>query len=95
MPDPDLIARRLEIHGLVQGVSYRASAAAQARRLALAGWVRNRRDGSVEALVSGPPAAVEAFTAWARRGPPAARVSRVEVFAAEPAPSGFSVRPDA
>jgi len=95
MPDTAPIARRLVIHGLVQGVSYRASADAEARRLALSGWVRNRADGTVEALVTGPEAAVEAFTTWARRGPPQARVSRVDLFPAEPAAPGFSVRPDA
>ena len=95
MPDTPLVARRLLIHGLVQGVSYRASAATEARRLELAGWVRNRRDGSVEALVAGPQTAVEAFTTWARRGPPAARVGEVEVFPADPVPAGFSVKPDA
>jgi acylphosphatase len=95
MPESDPIARRLLIHGLVQGVSYRVSAAAEARRLGLAGWVRNRADGTVEALVSGPAAAVDAFTAWARKGPPHARVSRVEALPGEPPGPGFSLRPDA
>jgi acylphosphatase len=95
MPESDPIARRLLIHGLVQGVSYRASAAAEARRLGLAGWVRNRADGTVESLVTGPAAAVDAFIAWARSGPPHARVSRVEALPAEPAGPGFTVRPDA
>ena len=95
MPETPLVARRLLIHGLVQGVSYRASAAAEARRLGLDGWVRNRADGTVEALVTGPVEKVEAIAAWARRGPPSARVSRVEVFPAEPAAPGFSVWPDA
>jgi acylphosphatase len=94
MPELDAIARRLLIHGLVQGVSYRASAAAEARRLGLDGWVRNRADSTVEALVTGPEEKVEAFTAWARRGPPSARVSRVDVFPGEPTGPGFSVRPD-
>lgn len=76
----DRIARRLRIHGRVQGVWYRGSATAEAVRLRLAGWVRNRSDGTVEALVIGPLAAVEAFVAWAHRGPSNARVSRVEVF---------------
>jgi acylphosphatase len=87
-PDPpssgqDTIARRLRIHGRVQGVWYRGSATAAATRLGLSGWVRNRNDGTVEALAIGPLAAVEAFIAWAHRGPSNARVSRVEVFEAE------------
>ena len=84
------IARRLRIHGLVQGVGYRNALQAQAARLGLAGWVRNRLDGTVEALVAGPPAAVEAILEWARRGPPAARVSHVDWTPAEaPAKAGF------
>jgi len=86
--------RHLFVAGKVQGVFYRASAAAQAEALGLAGWVRNRRDGRVEAVVEGPHGAVEAFVAWAHRGPPAARVDAVEVHADEPAGlSGFAVRP--
>lgn len=93
VPDPR-ICRRLEILGRVQGVAYRASAAGEAKRLGLIGWVRNRRDGSVEALVAGPTRQVEAFIAWARRGPPAAAVSSVAVQPGHP-PEGrsFKVRP--
>ena len=69
--------RRLSIHGRVQGVGFRWALSAEATALGLTGWVRNRRDGSVEALVCGAPAAVAALTAWARRGPPGARVERV------------------
>ena len=71
--------KHLIIHGLVQGVGFRAALAAEARRRRLAGWVRNRRDGTVEALVAGAPDQVEALIAWARRGPPAAQVTGVEV----------------
>jgi len=71
------ICRHLSIHGRVQGVGYRFSLCAEAEALGLTGWVRNRRDGSVEALIEGLPAAVEALTAWAHQGPPAARVERV------------------
>ena len=95
-PAPDIIARRLRIHGLVQGVWYRGSATAEATRLGLSGWVRNRGDGTVEALAIGPTAAVEDFIAWAHRGPSNARVSRVEVFEAALEPlAGFEQRPTA
>lgn len=72
-----MVSRRLIIHGLVQGVGFRYATVVEARRLGLAGWVRNRRDGSVEALVSGDPIAVDALTQWAQQGPPGARVDHV------------------
>ncbi|MGE0357487.1 MAG: acylphosphatase [Burkholderiales bacterium] len=75
----ELACRRLRIHGLVQGVGFRYALEREARRLGLAGWVRNRRDGTVEAVVQGHAPAVEALVAWAHRGPPSARVARVEV----------------
>ena len=71
------IARHLIIQGRVQGVFYRNWAVERARALGLSGWVRNRMDGSVEALVEGPAEAVEHFVALAHEGPPAARVLRV------------------
>ncbi|MDR0440349.1 MAG: acylphosphatase [Candidatus Accumulibacter sp.] len=71
------ITRRLLIEGRVQGVGFRWSLMEKARELMLDGWVRNRRDGSVEALVSGPVEAVERLVVWAHRGPPGARVDRV------------------
>jgi len=71
------IARRLRIHGRVQGVGFRYALAAKAKSLGLSGWVRNRSDGSVEALACGPRAAVDTLIAWAYQGPPAARVDRV------------------
>lgn len=67
----------LRIGGKVQGVFFRESARAEAARLALTGWVRNRADGSVEAVVEGEPAALEDFIRWCHRGPQAARVSDV------------------
>jgi acylphosphatase len=69
----------LIIRGQVQGIGFRWSMAAQARRLGVCGWVRNRRDGSVEALVCGPNAEVAAMIYWAGQGPAGARVERVEV----------------
>ena len=71
------MVRHLVIHGRVQGVGFRWSLAAEADALGLRGWVRNRRDGSVEARVYGTPESVEALTLWAHRGPPSARVERV------------------
>ena len=79
----EFIARTLRVRGLVQGVFYRASAAAEARRMGLAGWVRNRRDGSVEILVAGDSSAVGAFIGWSRKGPSTARVEQVEVLSTQ------------
>jgi acylphosphatase len=85
-------AHRLVVHGLVQGVGFRASLAAEARRLGVTGWVRNRPDGAVEALAEGADEAVAALTDWARRGPRFAEVSDVRVEDAEPEGStGFTI----
>lgn len=73
------MGKRLIIEGRVQGVGYRASLAKEAIALGLYGWVRNRRDGSVEACVDGDMLAIEAIILWAKRGPPAAQVSNVTV----------------
>lgn len=72
----------LRIHGRVQGVGYRNALRREALRRGLRGWVRNRLDGTVEALLQGDGGAVEAVAAWARRGPPAASVERVDAQAA-------------
>ena len=71
------ITRHLIIEGIVQGVCYRASLAEQARLLGVAGWVRNRRDGSVEALFAGPATIVAEMVALCRHGPPSARIDNV------------------
>ena len=83
--------RRLSIRGLVQGVGYREALCRQAESLAVRGWVRNRSDGSVEALVQGSGAALDALTAWAQRGPSHARVAevRAEEDPRAPTQSGF------
>ncbi len=78
------IARQAVVSGRVQGVYYRASTQQQARCLAVAGWVRNRPDGSVEAWLEGAPEAVEALLAWMRRGPEGARVTDLAVSGAQP-----------
>ena len=88
------IACHVRVTGRVQGVSYRAWARAEATRLGLRGWVRNRGDGSVEALVAGPEAAVEAMLLAMREGPGAARVTDVwsdEVELEEVVGDGFRV----
>jgi acylphosphatase len=72
------VTRRLVVRGRVQGVFYRESMRQEAARLGIAGWVCNRRDGTVEAVVQGAPEAVDAITRWARRGPEDARVEAVE-----------------
>lgn len=89
-----MTTRRLVVHGRVQGVWFRGWAVDQARALGLSGWVRNRRDGSVEALIAGPDAAVAEMIVRCRAGPPAARAERVEVEDSDEAvPSGFAQRP--
>jgi acylphosphatase len=70
---------RVTISGRVQGVGFRYALADEARARNLCGWVRNRRDGSVEAIIAGSEADVEAVIAWTHRGPPAARVTAVTV----------------
>ena len=69
----------LLIFGRVQGVGYRESMRAEAQIAGCNGWVRNRADGSVEAMVEGAPDAVASMLTWSRRGPLAARVDRVQV----------------
>ena len=69
----------LSVAGRVQGIGYRDAMCSQAERHGVRGWVRNRRDGSVEAVLQGDAAAVDAVLAWARSGPPAARVTEVSV----------------
>jgi acylphosphatase len=68
----------------VQGVFFRDGVRDQARALGVAGWVRNRMDGTVEGAFEGPPAAVERLVEWCRTGPPRAHVDDVEVKWEEP-----------
>jgi acylphosphatase len=84
----------LRIEGRVQAVGYRAFVERKANLLGLSGWVRNRRDGSVETVLQGAPAAVDAMIELCRSGPPASRVDRVEVVGeGVGAFDGFDVRP--
>ena len=73
------VQMHLVVHGHVQGVGYRWSMAQAAEALGVRGWVRNRRDGTVEALAVGDGPAVHALVKWAQRGPSEARVERVDV----------------
>jgi acylphosphatase len=87
-------AKRLVIRGRVQGVGYRYAMVDAAMASGVTGWVRNRRDGSVEALVQGEPAAIESIVAWCRRGPSTSRVSAIdEIEATDELVTGFELRP--
>ncbi len=81
----------LVIHGRVQGVFFRDSMRREAQGLGVAGWVRNRSDGTVEALVQGRSDAVDSIVRWAHHGPERARVERVEVEPAEGTHSKFEI----
>ncbi|MCO5087764.1 MAG: acylphosphatase [Methylobacteriaceae bacterium] len=89
-------AVRIFVSGRVQGVGFRYFVAGEARALGLAGFVRNLRDGRVEAEVSGSAARIEALIAACRRGPPGSRVDRVEIVESEAAtlPDPFEIRRD-
>jgi len=87
------MAKHLKISGGVQGVGFRYSMGEEAERLGVTGWVRNRRDGTVEAVVDGAPDAVDAILAWARRGPRGARVTEVQVTEILGSFQRFEMRP--
>jgi len=88
-----VIRRRVVVHGLVQGVFFRDTTRRRAMSAGVAGWVRNNRDGTVEAVFEGAPAAVERLVEYCREGPHGARVDRAEVSAEEPEGlAGFSIR---
>ena len=87
--------RHLVLVGRVQGVGFRYSMARKARDLGLTGWVRNRADGSVEAVVQGSPEAVARIVAWARHGPPQSAVDHVEVDPDDGIFDAFETRPTA
>ena len=88
------ITIKVRITGRVQGVWYRGWTVDQDRRLGLAGWVRNRRDGSVEAVFSGPQDVVRAMIDRCRQGPPGAMVSKItEQIETTPVEPGFRQAP--
>jgi acylphosphatase len=90
----DLTSMRVHVHGFVQGVGFRDFLVMAAQAQKLDGWVRNRSDGSVEALVSGPTKAVEIFVTNATKGPQGAKVSAVDLHVSEaPVEKGFVRRP--
>ena len=89
------VVRRLLISGVVQGVGFRYSMLAQARRLGVTGWVRNLRDGRVEAWVAGDPEQIEAMLAWSRIGPAGGNVEQLIVEPAIGDFPDFELRPTA
>ena len=80
-----MLRRRVEVHGAVQGVGFRYSARLEAERRGVAGWIRNRPDGAVEAEIEGDEASVQAMLDWLAEGPPGALVQGTEVAEVEPA----------
>ena len=92
-PEAVNVTRHLLITGRVQGVGFRFYMERKARDLGVTGWVRNRRDGALEAVVQGSSGAVEAMIAWAQRGPPSAVVADVRVTDASGDFVAFEARP--
>lgn len=92
--DTDLTSLRLRIEGFVQAVGYRHFAIQKATDLGLNGWIRNRSDGTVEAVISGGTKAVESFVQACMKGPTGSRVENVELSPAQaPEEPGFKRRP--
>ena len=91
--DNDNEAIELNVHGVVQGVSYRASTQRKARELGLRGTVENRPDGRVRIFAYGPPSALDRLEDWCRSGPPAAQVASVKREEADfSTPDDFEIR---
>jgi acylphosphatase len=94
-----MVSRQIRLRGRVQGVGFRYALRREAQRNGVRGWVRNRADGSVEALLQGDAEAVARLVQWARGGPPAARVETLEECDAPAHPDrpyeGFEERPTA
>jgi acylphosphatase len=93
MPDQDPIRRRAVVHGRVQGVFFRDSTRQRANAHGVAGWIANRPDGAVEAVLEGPPDAVQSVLRFLHTGPSHASVDHVDVIEEQPEGlTGFSVR---
>jgi acylphosphatase len=92
--DPEMTCRRrVVVHGRVQGVGFRMACARRASARGLSGWVRNRADGTVEAVFEGEPPEVEELVAWCSDGPQMSKVTGIETFEEQPAGEvGFAVR---
>lgn len=89
-----LFTKHIVLSGRVQGVSFRESTLAQATRLGLAGWVRNRLNGSVEVMIEGNLSSLQDFLRWAEAGPALAKVEQMEVRDCEQQYfSGFEIKP--
>ena len=90
----DITSLRVQVHGIVQGVGFRDFLLTSAQQQKLDGWVRNRSDGTVEALICGPTKAVELFVSHATKGPYGAKVTAVDLHNSEPPKEkGFAVHP--
>ena len=89
-----LVAKQVVVSGRVQGVGFRDAMIRAARATGVTGWVRNRRDGTVEAWLQGTPSAVDSMVLWCKQGPPAARVGAVDVTLqpVDEARHGFDLR---
>ena len=87
------MTKHLRLSGRVQGVFFRESMCREAAKLGVSGWVRNRRDGSLEAMLQGEAAQVEALVTWDRRGPAAARVENMAISEGNGEYSGFERLP--
>ena len=91
--DDNLVRRRVRVSGRVQGVFFRDSARRRAKAHGVAGWIANRRDGAVEAVLEGPPEAVERVLRFMQTGPPQATVEHLEVENEAPEGlTGFEIR---
>lgn len=90
-----MVTRQIRVSGRVQGVGFRYALCDEAERVGVTGWVRNRTDGTVEAVLQGSAEAVEALLAWTRRGPPGSRVLEVQAKALEQSESfaRFELKP--